>query len=91
MTQDESTIGSDQSCEPIKRRIMYPNRWRHAQRYPSLLMADNAGDDNAIVYTDGSMHHVEKSSWGFLASGHGIVIADWKSAYMTSASIRMEV
>jgi ribonuclease HI len=56
------------------------------------LIEDNAGDDDAIVYTDGSVRRGVKSGWGFSARIRGRIVAEQSGAYMTTtSSMRMEV
>jgi ribonuclease HI len=56
------------------------------------LIDDNAGDDDAVIYTDGSVLRGLKSGWGFSARVRGKIVAERSEAYgTTTSSMRMEV
>ena len=56
------------------------------------LVDENSGDDDAVIYTDGSVRRGVKSGWGFSARVKGKLIAEKCEAYLTTtSSMRMEV
>jgi ribonuclease HI len=56
------------------------------------LIDDNAGEDDAVIYTDGSVRRGVQSGWGYSARIRGRIIAEQSEAYTTTtSSMRMEV
>lgn len=50
-----------------------------------------AGVNNAIVYTDGSIMYGQRSGWGFTTKVRGRVITEHNGIYQTNSSMRMEI